>query len=39
MVNRKQANVAGLKVQGLIWPCIANGRNMRTPAIPSGRSA
>ena len=31
MFNRKQANVARLKVQGLIWPCIANGRNMRTP--------
>ena len=26
MVDRKQDNVARLKVQGLIWPCIANGR-------------
>ena len=32
MVNRKQADFARLKVQGWIWPCIANGRNLRTPA-------
>ena len=39
MVSRVQANVAPLKVQGSIWPCVANGPNLRTPAIPSGRSA
>ena len=30
MVNRVQANVAPLKVQGSIWPCVANGRNLHS---------
>jgi hypothetical protein len=31
VVNRVQANVAPLKVQGSIWPRAAKGRNLRTP--------